>query len=235
MVGCWWCLLCFPSLFYLSCLLSFKSPSHYQTTSLVSSSCAAVFLSSRRLQQHVCILFSLFDYCSLTGWLCRGLTQIQKRCIYRKSLNSLLSWDSFQNLPFRAQPHTVAVPVFCRVVSFSAFTPWEEKDQERKGEADFLAYEKVEECTREQKQKLFNLLWRVALKQRAVGGGDGKAWTAPININQPLSTIHTSTLAARGPRVHLPWPVIAISTSNDPFSLGRWRMETIGSRDGANK
>lgn len=42
--------------------------------------------------------------------------------------------------------------------------------------------------------------------------------TASININLPLSTFHASTLAARGPRVHLLWPLIAISSSNDAFS-----------------
>lgn len=49
---------------------------------------------------------------------------------------------------------------------------------------------------------------------------------ASININQPLSTFHTSTLAARGHRVHLPWPLTAISPSNDAFFLGHMQIET---------
>lgn len=54
------------------------------------------------------------------------------------------------------------------------------------------------------------------LNQRTLGRGGRRA--ASININQPLSTFHTSTVAAGGgPRVHLPWPLIAISPSNDAF------------------
>lgn len=53
---------------------------------------------------------------------------------------------------------------------------------------------------------------------------------ASININQPLCTFHTSTVAVRGPRVHLPWPLIAISPSNDAFSrvTCKWRMGPTG-------
>lgn len=59
---------------------------------------------------------------------------------------------------------------------------------------------------------------RVELNQMGLGRGffffGGRA---SININQPPSTFHTSTFAARGPRVHLPWPLVTISSSNDGF------------------
>lgn len=61
---------------------------------------------------------------------------------------------------------------------------------------------------------------RVELNQMGLGRGffffffGGRA---SININQPPSTFHTSTFAARGPRVHLPWTLVTISSSNDGF------------------
>lgn len=62
---------------------------------------------------------------------------------------------------------------------------------------------------------------RVKLKQRAIWKGREK-----VLIISPFSTFHTSTLAARGPKGHLQWPLIAISPSNDAFSwvTGKLRL-----------
>lgn len=80
----------------------------------------------------------------------------------------------------------------------------------------------------ESKLWVFNLpRKRVELKQGTLGRGEMVLIaTASININQTLCTFHTSTVAFRHPRVHLPWPLIAISPSNDACFLGHMQMGT---------
>lgn len=69
---------------------------------------------------------------------------------------------------------------------------------------------------------IFNILWKTRNYNRGHWGEKGRERVliaaSSININQSLSTFHTSTVALRGPRVHLAWPLIAISPSNDAFS-----------------
>lgn len=68
---------------------------------------------------------------------------------------------------------------------------------------------------------------RVEFKQRAVWKGREQVLiaTASININQPLSTFHTSTSASRGHRGHLPWPSLSLMMPI-PRSQANWDWET---------
>lgn len=135
----------------------------------------------------------------------------------------------------------VSQPIFFKC--FTSFRKRTKKEEKKEKEERFLS-ERLHGCPWwhsflktngvfakiEPKPLIFNLVFcsgiqKVDFGERGRGRERVLIAAASIHINQPLTTV-----AVRRPRVHPPWPLIAISASNDAVSrvTCRWRQGPTG-------